>query len=87
MRIVVLLGDVPLLRKETVAGLILSRRNANAPIAVLTTTPPDVTGYGRIVTDLSGRIDRIVEEKDATDKRRQSGHQHRNHGFQLPLCP
>lgn len=66
-QVVVLLGDVPLLRKETVAQLIESRVNAGASVAVLTTTPPDVTGYGRVVINPSGRIERIVEEKDATD--------------------
>lgn len=65
--VLVLLGDVPLLRRETVTELLEARRRAKAPMAVLTTTPPDVTGYGRIVMDSTGRIDRIVEEKDATD--------------------
>lgn len=66
--VLVLLGDVPLLKSETVSELLQARRGANAPMAVLTTTPPDVTGYGRIIMDPNGRIDRIVEEKDATDE-------------------
>ncbi len=68
--VLVLLGDVPLLRSETVSELLHARRRAEAPMAVLTTTPPDVTGYGRIIMDAAGRIDRIVEEKDATDEER-----------------
>ncbi len=64
--VVVLLGDVPLLRWETVAELLQARRDSEAAMAVLTTTPPDVTGYGRVILDQSGRILRIVEEKDAT---------------------
>jgi len=66
--VVVLLGDVPLLRKETVTELVDQRRRADASMAVLTTTPPDVSGYGRVVMSADGRIERIVEEKDATDK-------------------
>ena len=66
-QVVILLGDVPLLRHETVAELIESREKSGAPMAVLTTTPPDVTGYGRVVMAPGGRIQRIVEEKDATD--------------------
>jgi len=64
--VLILMGDVPLLRKETVGELIQARREAEASLAVLTTTPPDVSGYGRVILDSEGRIDRIVEEKDAT---------------------
>lgn len=64
--VVVLLGDVPLLRRETVVELIQSRRDSSAEMAVLTTTPPDVTGYGRVILDESGMVTCIVEEKDAS---------------------
>ncbi len=64
--VVILMGDVPLLREETVSELLQARRSTDSALAVLTTTPPDVTGYGRIILDSDGLIDRIVEEKDAT---------------------
>ncbi len=67
-QVAVLLGDVPLLRRETIARLMEARSSSGASMAVLTTTPPDVTGYGRVIMDLDGRIERIVEEKDATDQ-------------------
>ncbi|MCD4706391.1 MAG: NTP transferase domain-containing protein [Candidatus Sabulitectum sp.] len=69
--VVILMGDVPLLREETISKLLQARRGEKAALAVLTTTPPDVTGYGRILLDDDGRIDRIVEEKDATPEERE----------------
>jgi bifunctional UDP-N-acetylglucosamine pyrophosphorylase/glucosamine-1-phosphate N-acetyltransferase len=69
--VIVLMGDVPLLRAETIADLIQVRRNGNAALAVLTTTPPDVTGYGRVIIDEEGCIERIVEHKDATPEERE----------------
>jgi bifunctional UDP-N-acetylglucosamine pyrophosphorylase/glucosamine-1-phosphate N-acetyltransferase len=69
--VVILMGDVPLLRRETVGELIQARRDADAALAVLTTTPPDVSGYGRVILDDEGRIDRIVEERDATVEEKQ----------------
>jgi len=67
-QVAVLLGDVPLLKRETIARLMEARSSSGASMAVLTTTPPDVTGYGRVIMDPDGRIERIVEEKDATDQ-------------------
>ncbi|MCK5786856.1 MAG: NTP transferase domain-containing protein [Candidatus Sabulitectum sp.] len=69
--VVILMGDVPLLREETIEELLHARRKNNALLAVLTTTPPDVTGYGRVIMDHQGRIDRIVEEKDASVEERE----------------
>jgi bifunctional UDP-N-acetylglucosamine pyrophosphorylase/glucosamine-1-phosphate N-acetyltransferase len=64
--VVILMGDVPLLRTQTIEKLLYAGRNEKASLAVLTTTPPDVTGYGRVLMNASGGIERIVEEKDAT---------------------
>lgn len=69
--VVILMGDVPLLREETISELLQARRDEKVALAVLTTTPPDVTGYGRILLDDDGRIDKIVEEKDATPAERE----------------
>ncbi len=61
----VLYGDVPLLRVETLRRL-LQARNGGDGVCVLTVTVSDPTGYGRIVRDESGGIVRIAEEKDAS---------------------
>lgn len=65
-QVLVLLGDVPLLRSSTVSGLLASRIGSRASMAVLTTEPPEVHGYGRVITDDRKRVLRIVEQKDAT---------------------
>ncbi|MCW5592535.1 MAG: bifunctional UDP-N-acetylglucosamine diphosphorylase/glucosamine-1-phosphate N-acetyltransferase GlmU, partial [Burkholderiales bacterium] len=59
----VLYGDVPLARAETLRPLIEGRRDG---IAVLTAGLDDAAGYGRIVRDRQGRVRAIVEEKDAS---------------------
>ena len=58
----VLYGDVPLIRAETLARLLALAGNDS--LALLTAYQGDPTGYGRIVRE-DGRIVRIVEEKDA----------------------
>jgi bifunctional UDP-N-acetylglucosamine pyrophosphorylase/glucosamine-1-phosphate N-acetyltransferase len=63
--IVVLPGDTPLLRPETLALLVQEHRLADAAATVLTAVVPDPTGYGRIVRDKDGRVRAIVEEADA----------------------
>jgi bifunctional UDP-N-acetylglucosamine pyrophosphorylase/glucosamine-1-phosphate N-acetyltransferase len=58
-------GDVPLLRAETLAMLATEHRRADAAATLLTARVPDPTGYGRVVRDDQGRVDRIVEQADA----------------------
>jgi bifunctional UDP-N-acetylglucosamine pyrophosphorylase/glucosamine-1-phosphate N-acetyltransferase len=67
-RVLVLYGDVPLLRTDTLAALLASWPEGG--IAVLTARLEDPSGYGRIVRDASGTVERIVEERDATDSER-----------------
>ena len=62
--VLVLYGDVPLLRPQTLARLLAAAEGGKA-LAILTARLPDPRGYGRIVRDASGRIRAIVEEKDA----------------------
>lgn len=64
--LVVLTGDSPLIRPETIRRLINEREKANAAVAVLTTELENPFGYGRIVRDENGCILEIVEEKDCT---------------------
>jgi bifunctional UDP-N-acetylglucosamine pyrophosphorylase / glucosamine-1-phosphate N-acetyltransferase len=63
--LIVVAGDVPLLRAETLARLATEHRRADAAATLLTARVPDPTGYGRIVRDEQGRVDRIVEQADA----------------------
>jgi bifunctional UDP-N-acetylglucosamine pyrophosphorylase/glucosamine-1-phosphate N-acetyltransferase len=63
-RVLVLYGDVPLIRPETLGRLVADA--ADEPLGLLTMRLADPTGYGRIVRDHDGRMLRIVEHKDAT---------------------
>ena len=66
-QVLVLYGDVPLIRTETLRALI-----ADAPrLAVLVAEPVDPTGYGRIVRDAEGKVAAIVEQKDADDEQKR----------------
>jgi len=67
----VLYGDVPLIRAETLADL--AKRAGPASIALLSARPLDPAGYGRVVRDAAERVVRIVEEKDANQKERAIG--------------
>lgn len=68
-RTLVLYGDVPLIRPETLKGLLGGK---SARVAVLTAELEDPAGYGRVVRDRRGRITAIVEEKDASPAQRRT---------------
>ncbi len=68
--VVVINGDVPLLRPETVRALVEAHEEAAAAATVLAAEVPDPTGLGRIVRDVQGRLEQIVEERDATPQQR-----------------
>jgi bifunctional UDP-N-acetylglucosamine pyrophosphorylase/glucosamine-1-phosphate N-acetyltransferase len=61
----VLYGDTPLVRPETL-GAMLDARAAGADVVVLGFEASDPTGYGRLVLDGTGALEAIVEERDAT---------------------
>ncbi|SFK84426.1 bifunctional UDP-N-acetylglucosamine diphosphorylase/glucosamine-1-phosphate N-acetyltransferase GlmU [Geodermatophilus ruber] len=63
-------GDAPLLRPETVTALVDAHRAAGNALTVLTAEVDDPTGLGRIVRDGAGAVRAIVEERDATDEQR-----------------
>lgn len=69
--VVILPGDTPLLRRETVARLLEEHRASGAALTVMAASVPDPRGYGRMVTDRDGRLERIVEERDATSEERR----------------
>jgi bifunctional UDP-N-acetylglucosamine pyrophosphorylase / glucosamine-1-phosphate N-acetyltransferase len=64
--LLVLSGDSPLIRAETIAALVAAREEANAAVVLLTAHLSDPTGYGRIVRDGEGSVAAIVEQKDCT---------------------
>jgi bifunctional UDP-N-acetylglucosamine pyrophosphorylase/glucosamine-1-phosphate N-acetyltransferase len=69
--VLVLAGDVPLLRGSTLSTLRERHRDAQASVTVLTARLPDATGYGRIVRSPdSGVFLGIVEHKDASEDQR-----------------
>jgi bifunctional UDP-N-acetylglucosamine pyrophosphorylase/glucosamine-1-phosphate N-acetyltransferase len=71
-RVLVLSGDVPLLRAETLEMLVASLdMPVPAAVAFLTARLPDPAAYGRVVRDASGEVLRIVEARDATETERR----------------
>lgn len=62
----VLAGDVPLLRPETLGRLVAAASASEVFGAMLVAELDDPTGYGRVILDASGSVWRIVEQKDAT---------------------
>ena len=66
-RVLVMLGDNPLITEATLRGFI---EDSGSGIGVLTAIVPDPTGYGRIIRDPAQLVSRIVEEKDADESER-----------------
>ena len=67
--VLVLSGDQPLLRPETIAGMLELHRQERPVATVLTAELADPSGYGRVVRE-GNRLMRIVEDKDATNAER-----------------
>ncbi len=65
-QVLVLYGDVPLIRSETLRTLV----QIAAPLVVLGVTLSEPSGYGRIVRDGNGRVRAVIEEKDASAEQR-----------------
>ena len=68
--VVVLNGDIPLLRAETLRALVHTHETTRAAATVLTAEVEDPTGLGRIVRNRGGEFEAIVEERDATPAQR-----------------
>jgi bifunctional UDP-N-acetylglucosamine pyrophosphorylase/glucosamine-1-phosphate N-acetyltransferase len=69
--VLVLYGDTPLIRPETLRHMVARHERAGAAVTLLTFHPPDPAGYGRIVRDAeSGRVLAVVEEEEATPRQR-----------------
>ena len=69
--LLVLYGDMPLMRPETLRKLIQHHRETNAACSILSVEMQNPTGYGRIFRNEDGSFARIVEQRDATAEQRQ----------------
>ena len=69
--ILILSGDVPMVRAETLGKLIDQHAAGKATCTMLTVRLENPTGYGRVVRDEAGRFAKVVEHKDATEDERQ----------------
>lgn len=67
--VLILYGDVPLLRVSTLSALLDAR--ADGAISLLAGDAPDPTGYGRVILNGARRISAVVEHKDASPSQRQ----------------
>lgn len=83
--LVVLNGDTPLLRTETLDAFVAHHRDAGNIATVLSAILDDPSGYGRIVRGGSGGFERIIEHKDATGEQR--GIREINSGIFCLECP
>jgi len=72
--VLVLYGDVPLIRPETLQAMVKALRSRKAPaVVVLGFRPADPAAYGRLVTNGDGTLAAIVEFKDADEQQRRIG--------------
>jgi bifunctional UDP-N-acetylglucosamine pyrophosphorylase / glucosamine-1-phosphate N-acetyltransferase len=68
--VLVTYGDVPLLTGDTLVELTVAHLEARSAVSVVTAHLTDPTGYGRVVRDAAGQVERIVEHKDASEHER-----------------
>ena len=68
---VVLPGDAPLVRTETLKALIAAHHNGNAAATILSAVLADPSGYGRVMRKTETTVSAIVEESQLTDEQRE----------------
>ncbi len=68
--VLVIAGDMPLVRAETLELLVATHQRQHAAVTLATAVLDDPTGYGRIVRDEYGNLQGIVEESDCTEAQR-----------------
>ncbi len=69
--VLILSGDVPLIKTDTLKSLLAAHAEQNAACTILTLRMENPTGYGRIVRDDTNGFQKIVEQKDASEEERQ----------------
>ena len=70
-KVVVLNGDAPIIRPETIKNLIQKSIDNKEYATLVTAIYDNPTGYGRIIRDIGGSVQEIVEEKDASEEQKQ----------------
>ena len=68
--VLILSGDVPMIKTETLRRLIDHHNNAAAACTILSVRLENPTGYGRIIRDQNDSFQKIVEQRDATEDQR-----------------
>ncbi|MDM5329466.1 bifunctional UDP-N-acetylglucosamine diphosphorylase/glucosamine-1-phosphate N-acetyltransferase GlmU [Neobacillus sp. CF12] len=68
---IVVCGDTPLIKAETMESLFKHHEELSAKATILTARIDDPTGYGRIIRNENGFVEKIVEHKDATQAERE----------------
>ncbi len=69
--LLVIAGDMPLLRSETLELLVQRHEKEHSAVTLATAVLDDPTGYGRIIRDEYGNLEGIVEQGDCTDEQRR----------------
>ncbi|MCM3055219.1 bifunctional UDP-N-acetylglucosamine diphosphorylase/glucosamine-1-phosphate N-acetyltransferase GlmU [Caldifermentibacillus hisashii] len=64
----VVCGDTPLLKADTIKAMIDYHINNHSKATILTAVAEDPTGYGRVIRNEQGYVEKIVEHKDASDE-------------------
>jgi bifunctional UDP-N-acetylglucosamine pyrophosphorylase / glucosamine-1-phosphate N-acetyltransferase len=70
--VVILNGDLPLIESETIRAFADTVASGDHACAILTMTPPDPFGYGRVELAADGTVARIIEQKDCTPEQSES---------------
>ena len=70
--LLVLNGDVPLLRADTIDQLVNTHRSSGAQVTLLTARLQDPTGYGRVFADEQGAVSSIIEHRDCSEEQRHN---------------
>jgi bifunctional UDP-N-acetylglucosamine pyrophosphorylase/glucosamine-1-phosphate N-acetyltransferase len=70
--VLVVAGDMPLVRRTTLAGLAETRVSRGDALTIATMTLENPTGYGRITRDADGRLEAIIEDRDCTPEQRET---------------
>ena len=68
--VLILCGDTPLLRESTMKNFVEEHINSGADLTVMSTFFDNPTNYGRIIRAVDGSLEKIVEEKDATQEQK-----------------
>jgi bifunctional UDP-N-acetylglucosamine pyrophosphorylase/glucosamine-1-phosphate N-acetyltransferase len=69
--VLVLPGDAPLLRADTLAMFVAEHEASGASATLMTSRVPDPTGYGRVLRAADGAVERVVEHRDASPEELQ----------------